>query len=405
MNPSAFIARRYANPRNSKRLLSFVSLIALVSIALGSMALIISLAVLDGFERELRENSVKFTSHIQVQTFGRQSMEGYRQPLHLLQDSVPNVAAVSAYVAQEGIIRSSSFLDGVLIKGIDPQKDVSGLHNNIVRGSFGFSSGDAYEIILGEKLARRLDVDTGGKLIIYSITGEPSLLNPPIVEEFRVRGIYETGMTAYDDLYVYIPFATAADLFSLPPDGATGFDILVRDITQIDTTAARIQDVLGYPYYPRTVYEMYGAMFAWIELQKKPIPIILGLISIVAVFNVVATLLMLVVEKIPSIGVLRALGMKRNGILRIFLSQGLTFGAVGTLSGCLLGFLACWLQATYKVISLKGEIYFLDAVPIEFALWHYLIVIGVSMFFCLLATLIPSVIAARVRPLKALQFR
>lgn len=405
MNPSAFIARRYANPRNSKRFLSFVSLIALASIALGSMALIISLAVLDGFERELRENSVKFTSHIQVQTFGRQDIENYRQPLEQLRTSVPNISAISAYVAREGIIRSSSFLDGVLVKGIYPKNDISGLRENIVRGNFDFSNDDAYEIILGEKLARRLDVDTGGKIIIYSITGEPSLANPPIVEEFRVKGIYATGMTAYDDLYVYIPFATAADLFSLPPDGATGFDILVRDISQIDTTSQRVQETLGYPYYPRTVYEMYGAMFAWIELQKKPIPIILGLISIVAVFNVVATLLMLVVEKIPSIGVLRALGMKRSGILRIFLSQGLTFGAVGTLSGCLLGFLACWLQATYKIISLKGEIYFLDAVPIEFALWHYLVVIGVSMFFCFLATLIPSSIASRIRLLRALQFR
>lgn len=405
MNPSAFIARRYANPRNSKRFLSFVSLIALASIALGSMALIISLAVLDGFERELRENSVKFTSHIQVQTFGRQDIENYHRPLELLRTAVPNIAAVSMYVAREGIIRSSSFLDGVLVKGIYPKNDISGLRENIVRGNFDFGSDNAYEIIIGEKLARRLNVDTGGKVVIYSITGEPSLTNPPIVEEFRVKGIYATGMTAYDDLYVYIPFVTAADLFSLPPDGATGFDILVRDISQLDTTSERIQDVLGYPYYPRTVYEMYGAMFAWIELQKKPIPIILGLISIVAVFNVVATLLMLVVEKIPSIGVLRALGMKRSGILRIFLSQGLTFGAVGTLSGCLLGFLACWLQATYKIISLKGEIYFLDAVPIEFALWHYLVVIGVSMFFCFLATLIPSFIASRIRLLRALQFR
>lgn len=405
MNPSAFIARRYANPRNSKRFLSFVSVIALTSIALGSMALIIALAVLDGFERELRENSVKFTAHIQVQTFGRKPISDYRAPLAQLKSTIPNIASASVFIAQEGIARTSSFLDGVLIKGIVPNSDVSALHNSMKKGSFAFSSTTAYEVIIGEKLAQKLNVDTGGTIVLYSITGEPSLANPPIVEQLRVTGIYATGMTAYDDLYVYIPFGTAADMFSLPPHSATGFDVLVGDLSHIDATAEQIQQALGYPFYPRTVYDMYGAMFAWIELQKKPIPIILGLISIVAVFNVVATLLMLVVEKIPSIGVLRAIGMSRRGIARIFLSQGLAFGALGTLSGCLLGFTACWLQATYKIISLKGEIYFLDAVPIEFAAWHYLVVIGVCLFFCFLATLIPAFIASRIQPLRALRFR
>ncbi len=405
MNPSVFIASRYANPRNSKRFLSFVSVIALVSVALGSTALIISLAVLDGFERELRENSVKFTSHVQIQSFGQQPLAHYSSILKFLPQRVPDIASVSAFVAQEGIIRSSEYLDGVMVKGIQPATDISALRSNIVEGRFAFTGENTYEIIIGQTLARKLHVDTGGSIIIYSITGEPSLVNPPIVEEFRVVGIYATGMTAYDDLYVYIPFATAAELFSLPEGAATGFDVMVKDISHIESTAEKIQEVLGYPYYPRTVYEMYGSMFAWIELQKKPIPVILGLISIVAVFNIVATLLMLVVEKIHSIGVLRALGMKRSGILRIFLSQGLILGAVGTLSGCLLGFAVCWLQATYKIISLKGEIYFLDAVPIEFSVWHYAIVIGVSMFFCLLATLIPSLIASRIRPLRALQFR
>ncbi len=405
MNPSVFIASRYANPRNSKRFLSFVSVIALVSVALGSTALIISLAVLDGFERELRENSVKFTSHVQIQAFGQQPLENYSSVVRFLPERVPDIASVSAFIAQEGIIRSSDYLDGVMVKGIQPTTDISALRSNIIKGTFAFSGENTYEIVIGQTLARKLNIDAGGSIIIYSITGEPSLVNPPVVEEFRVVGIYATGMTAYDDLYVYIPFATAAELFSLPEGTATGFDVMVKDISRIESTAENIQKVLGYPYYPRTVYEMYGAMFAWIELQKKPIPVILGLISIVAVFNIVATLLMLVVEKIHSIGVLRSLGMRRSGILRIFLSQGLILGAIGTVSGCLLGFAVCWLQSTYKIISLKGEIYFLDAVPIEFSLWHYVLVIGVSMFFCFLATLIPSLIASRIRPLRALQFR
>lgn len=403
MIPSLFIARRYARPQRGERFLSFVSLIALGSIALGSAALIIALAVLGGFERDLRENAVKFTSHVQLQGFAKKPLPNYQNTLDILTGQIPNISSASPFIAHEGIARSSSFLDGVLIKGILPQRDVSAIKNNMTKGAFNFSSPNAFEIIVGQKLARKLNVDVGGKMVLYSILGDPTV-TPPIVEEFRIVGLYSTGMAEYDDMYVYIPFAVAGRLFEMPEQSASGFDIMVKNIGEIDATVTKIEDTLGYPYYPRSVFEMYSSMFAWIELQRKPIPLVLALISIVAVFNVVATLLMLVVEKMHSIGILRSIGMKRRDILRIFLFQGLTIGVAGTLTGCALAFGVCWLQATYKIIALKGEIYYLDAVPIEFNLTHYAIVISVSLVMCFLATLIPSYIASRIQPLKALHF-
>ncbi len=404
MTSSLFIALRYANPHNNERFLSFVSLIALLSIALGSAALIISLAVLYGFEDELRVNAVKFTSHIQVKGFNERPILGFNTRMQNIRDVIPNVKSISAYIEHHAMVRSPQFVDGVLVKGVVPEHDVSNLRINMREGDFAFSSPSAFEIVIGHKLARKLNAACGDRIVIYAINGEPSITQLPVIEEFRVVGIFETGMAEYDDLYVYIPFETAVTTFELPEEAASGFDIMVHDLDDIERTAGYVSDLMQYPYFTRTVFETYRAMFAWIELQKEPIPIVLGLISIVAVFNVLATLLMLVVEKIHSIGVLRSLGMRRRSIRRIFLLQGLGLGIVGTLSGCLLGFAICWIQAEYKIIALQGEIYFLDAVPIKFVAWHYAIVMGVCLSLCILATLFPAWIASRIDPVKALRF-
>ena len=145
-------------------------------------------------------------------------------------------------------------------------------------------------------------------------------------------------------------------------------------------------------------------MFAWIELQKKPIPIVLGLISIVAVLNVLTMLLISVVEKTHSIGILRAIGMQRRDIMRVFILQGVGVGAAGTFAGCGLGYLICALQYWFKIIHLEGDVYFVDVLPIAFSIWHLVTVVGFSLLISLFATLIPAWIATRISPVQALRF-
>ncbi len=411
MKPAFFLAQRYLNTRQSSgtgersgNLLSFASLVAFVSVMLGSMALILALAILGGFERELRENAVKFTAHIEITGFGKRLLPNAERVLATLPEKVPNIRQISMFIAAEGIARSSSFMDGVLAKGIIPERDVTGIRSTMKEGVFAFSSGEAREIIIGKKLAQKLTLGLGKKMTLYSIRGDLRL-NAPIVEQFTIVGIYETGMSEYDDLYVYVPFEAARTIFGIPKGATSGFDILVHDITAVKQTASAIEDVLGYPYFVQTIFELYDAMFAWIELQKQPVPIILGLISIVAVFNIVATLFMAVVQRISAIGILRTLGMNQRSIVAMFLYQGLSIGAFGTLTGCALGAILCWVQHDYKLIALKGEIYFLNAVPIEFSVWHYAVVAGVSIALSGFAALIPAVVGSKVRVLRALQFQ
>jgi lipoprotein-releasing system permease protein len=406
-----FLARRYAQPAQNAaagRLFSFASSVAFVSVMLGSMALILALAILGGFERELRENVVKFTAHIEITGFGKRVLPEYKRVLGLLR-ATPNVEQASTFIASEAIARSATFMDGVQVRGIQSPSDMSGIRRTMTAGAFAFSSQAAREAVIGGKLARKLNLSVGKKLTLYALTNDSLALTAPdkaaIIEQFRIVGIYETGMSEYDDLYVYIPFEAASQVFHIPSGSASGFHVLVRDLSQVKLTAARIEETLGYPFFVLTLFDLYSAMFAWIELQKEPVPIVLGLISIVAVFNIVATLFMAVVQKTSSIGVLRALGMKRRAIASIFLLQGLAIGTAGTLAGCGLGAVLCWLQHTYHIIALKGEIYFINAVPIEFAAWHYALVIGASVACSALAALIPAFVGARIPVLRALKFQ
>jgi lipoprotein-releasing system permease protein len=415
---SLFIARRYLRSGASGTLLTFASLVAFGSVALGSMALILALAVLGGFERELSANAVKFTAHIEVTGFGKRALEGSVDAMRIMQERIPNVRAVSRFVQAEGIVRSKTFMDGVMIKGIVPEQDVAGIRANMLEGRFAFSALDARETIIGKKLARKLGLELGGKLTVYSTDNvtafqirdsmrsfTESMIAQAVVEQFTIIGFYETGMSEYDDLYVYVPFARAAQLFRMPSGAASGFDILVHDLARVRQTSMAIDSLFGYPFFPMTVYEKYNDIFAWIDLQKQPVPLVLGLITIVAVFNIIATLLMAVVQKMSSIGVLRAMGMPEREITRVFLLQGILIGGVGSVVGCLAALILCALQAKFKIIALQGSIYFLSAVPIEFSWQHYALVLGISLVMSIGAAWIPARIGGRIPILKALRFQ
>lgn len=421
MSVAWFIARRYLQSSSAGgRLLAFASLVAFASVMLGSLALILALAVLGGFERDLSANAVKFTAHIELHGFNKRILENKASVLRRIKSSQFGVQAVSAYIEAEGIARSQTFMDGVIVRGIEPESDVTGVRTNLLSGRFAFLAPDAREMIIGAKLAHKLGLELGKKLVLYSTdqataqtfasatnqtTTPQNALQNAVVEQFTIVGVYETGMSEFDDVYVYIPFDRASTIFGVPKDAASGFDVMLSNITQVSAASAQLEKMLGYPFFAQTVFEKYNDIFAWIDLQKQPVPLVLGLITIVAVFNIVATLFMAVVQKMTSIGVLRALGMTRSAITRIFLVQGILLGASASAAGCFIALCLCALQAKYKIIALKGSIYFLSAVPIEFAWQHYALVLGVSVSMSALAALVPSVIGGRIRILKALSFQ
>jgi lipoprotein-releasing system permease protein len=204
---------------------------------------------------------------------------------------------------------------------------------------------------------------------------------------------------------IFMPFMTAAKFTSFPSNFATNLQITLNDVNTAPKLVDSIEAFLHYPFFGFTVFDIHGSIFAWIELQKQPIPLILGLISIVAVLNIITTLLVLILEKINSIGILRSLGMNSSSLLSIFIVRGFAIACYGTFAGMALAYTFSRLQIEYGFIRLKGEIYFLDKLPVIIDFNHYLIVMTATIVLTLLATIIPALIAVKIQPVKALKFK
>jgi lipoprotein-releasing system permease protein len=404
MSYTRFIANRYLRSRRNAGFFSFIAAIAILGVALGTATLIIALSVLGGFEREITEKVVGFTSHVQVLGFQNLPLKDYQATVSRLEEAFPVVTTVSPYVAREALIRSKSGVDGILLKGVDPLGENSAAQKYMVEGEYALAhaQGTPAGIVIGRKLASRLGVQVGEKVVVFGI-GRLLEGGQARAMQFRVTGIYESGMAEYDDVYAYTDMREAQILFQLG-DAVTGYDLQLSRVDSAAAVAERVSDLLGYPHYARTVFDSYRNLFSWIELQKKPIPIILGLIIIVATVNIIGTLLMMVLDKTREIGVLASLGATRWGITSIFLRQGLRIALVGTGAGNLLAFGLCFAQMEFRFFSLPSDIYFMTSVPILLRWEYFAVVSGITIALCLLSALIPARLASSLNPVTAIRF-
>lgn len=401
-----YLSSRIVKSAKKQRFFNFSRFVALISVTLGSIALLVSLAVLTGFEKALHENAVKFTSHIKLIPINRIPFSDYPETINRILDYFPLVQSVTPVIEREGLIRSKKYIEGIMIKSFDPKSDVSNIKHNIVDGTYQFSGINSKELIIGKNLLRKLMLDVGDSVLLFAMRQtETGNYSYPDISKFKIIATFESGMSKYDDLVVFVPFETAASIFRLQSNSTIAYEIMLRDVEAIRQQAEAIQNYLGYPHFSLTVYDIHGAMFSWIDIQKEPIPIVLGLISIVAVFNILTILLITVVEKTNTIGVLRTLGLKNKEIMSIFIYQGVSLGFIGALIGTFIAYSFCWLQIEFKLIKLNGDIYFLDSLPIDINIVHYVIVIGTAVGLSFLSTIIPSLIATRINTISALRFR
>ncbi len=409
---SFFVAHRLLQSRSRNRFVSFLTFFATAGLAIGTAALLITISILNGFQKQIMKNVSNFTSNIEIQGFERVPLPDYQQTLKTMM-AQGNVKSVSPFIEHEAMIRvrrtryvDVPSTDGLLLKGILPEYDNTNLRREIVAGSYLLEKvGSMSPLLIGEKLARRLEIDIGDTVFVFGVKGLPSPLNPPRVQSFVVTGIYQTGMSQYDDIYGYTNLEDAASLFNLPANSVSGYDVMVKNLGEVALTADVLQRVLGYPFYPRTMYQLYRNLFAWIELQKKPIPLIIALIILVATFNVIGTLLMIVLEKLNGIGVLKTLGATRRAITRIFLIKGAYIGALGTSIGAVLSFLILEIQAKYDLIRIPGSVYFMNTVPVSMNIWDFVVICSVAFLLSLVASYLPARAASGFDPLESVRFQ
>lgn len=398
-----YISKKYIFSKKDSRFLNFISSIAIIGIALGCAALIIALSILGGFENTLVNKMVDFDSHIQI--LSTQSiLPDYRFNTRKIEYTLDkNLAELNPYAAKLAIIGNKRLKEGIIIKGILFSKPNNFLKKNLTEGKYDLLSDSS--IIIGKKLANKLSVKTGDKLTVFALKNDkiPSAENMPNIKKYIVTGIYESGMSEYDDLTAYCNLSSAQDLFNLG-DNITGYDIKLKDISSINTTAASLAAILDKPHYIRTIYQTHRNIFTWIEMQKKPVPLVLGLIIIVAVFNIISTLLMMVMEKTNAIGILKSLGANKKKIVSVFLIHGVFISLAGVILGNSLAFIITYLQLKFSIISLPSSVYFMSTVPIKLSLYNFVIVSCITFALGVVASVIPSIIASKIQPINALRF-
>lgn len=403
MNFAFFVSIRYILSNKDSRLLNLISVISIVGISLGVATLIIALSVLNGFEKTLTQKITDFDSHIKILSYKESLPKADEYLLNLKNKLNDQIDFISPSISKLAIISTKNRKEGINIKGIVEAKEIDKIKSNMIEGELNLDKENS--LVIGKTLATKLLIKVGDKVTLFALKNDkiPSMDDLPNIQNFYVDGIFESGMAEYDNMIGYTGLNAAQNLFSMPGE-INGIDIKLNSVNKIDSIAQVIRKELRYPYYARTIYEIYRNIFSWIELQKKPIPIVLGLIIIVAVFNIISALLMLVLEKTNAVGILKSLGAKGSSIIKIFFYQGIYLSAIGIISGNILAWFLMFLQLEFDIIKVPSSVYFVTKVPIELSLDVFLLVSIVTFILALLAAVIPSYFASRINPVSALRF-
>jgi len=398
-----YISKRFTFSKKDSRFFSFISVISIIGISLGVATLIIALSILKGFEKTITNKIIDFDSHIKISSINT-TLPDYHIGLPKIKALLGNnLSEINPYASSLAIISSRRGTEGINIIGVFPDNKMRGIRENMTRGNI--SLNQPASIIIGKKLADKIYAKPGDKVTLFTLKNDkiPSPENMPNVKNFTISGIFESGMAEYDDAFAYVNLNDAQSLLKIG-DNINGYDIRVNDISQIDSLNNLLRAKLRYPYRTVSIYELHKNIFTWIDLQKKPIPIVLGLIIIVAVFNIIGTLLMMVLEKTNAIGILKSLGAAGKQITAIFLFQGLVLALSGIFLGNIIGFLIMEIQLKYNIITLPSSVYFMSTVPIYLSVTIFGGVSILTLLLCILASIIPSFVASRIRPVSTIRF-
>ena len=401
---TAFIARRFSQSLRRDGFARFTSFVSYASVALGCFAIVVAMSILNGYERAIYAAMTRFASPIEVRSLLSTTMLDADDVASSL-SRIDGVSRASVMVTREALGRTREGVEGLLLIGSSVNQAQRDIAPMLVRGELPpFQQETMPSAVIGSDAARRLGLDLGDTLVIY--TGDASLTVPTVLAVV-VAGIARSGMQQYDETAVFLDVEALRSRLRL--NNGEGSYVAVYPPPDADVTdvAQQIRSSLAQSsgLYVQTYHDRFSAIESWIALQKEPIPIILGLISLVAIATVVATLLIGVVEKTRQIAVLRTMGMTTGGIARIFLWRGIQVGLVGWLAGSTSALVCCLIQDTWHVIALDGNLYYVSSLPVSITATPYIVVAVTSLVTSLLASLAPIVIASRIHPARTLQFR
>ncbi|MBW2469464.1 MAG: lipoprotein-releasing ABC transporter permease subunit [Deltaproteobacteria bacterium] len=411
MSFELYIGRRYLRAKQKQAFVSLITILSIAGVMVGVMALIVVIAVMTGFDADLKARILGGQSQVMLMRHGGE-FKDYRAVLAKVEKTT-GVEAATPFVVSQAMLRSKSGAAGVVIRGIDPTSAGRVMATLAQITLPTFSSTESVQqaspsepgIVLGKELARNLGVIEGDRVYLISAHG---MLSPvghlPAMKQFKVTGFFQSGMYEYDQTFAFIHINDAQRMLRMG-DSVTGIDIRVDDIYAARTIAEKIISELGFPYWARDWMQMNQNLFRALKMERWVMAIILILIVLVAAFNIASSLIMLVMGKTRDIAILKAMGATNRSIRKIFVFNGMVIGAIGTFLGLCLGLLLCFLLKHYDIYELTGDIYyFTTTLPVKVEILWVLGIITAAMAICFLATLYPARQAAKLDPVEAIRY-
>jgi lipoprotein-releasing system permease protein len=404
-----FVSGRYLRTRQKRAFISLITVLSIAGVTVGVMALIVVIAVMAGFETDLKSRIMGIRPHL-VLTQKNGAFIDYHRVLAKVK-SIGGIETASAYITTQVVLRTTSRAAGAILKGIDTAQEKNGSNRvnvrRLVTGSLAKASPGGNDqlpgVILGKELAANLGVIRGDTVYMISPRG---MLSPvghiPAMIKFQVSDLFESGMYEFDGTLAFVDLKQAQKILRMPRS-VSGIEMRLKDMDQVEEISNRIEQVVDGDYAIENWKQINRNLFSALRLEKTVMFIILALIVLVAAFNIAGSLVMMVMEKRKDIAILKAMGATARSIGRIFVIKGLVIGLVGTLLGTSAGLVLCTLLKRYSFIHLPADIYYINTLPVNLKTSDVLLIALCALIICFAATLYPARQAAGIDPVEAIR--
>ena len=396
MNISFYLSLRHIQSKHKSGFARTASILSILGLSIGISALLITLFILNGFERVISEKITEIDGHIRIKHFLNEPLNPseYELDKNFLNN---NSFSQGIFIQRPALLRKGQLAEGVIVEGMN-NRDLNFIDKLLVKG---YSDLSHKEVIIGQRLAELYKIKINDKVTLFDLS--TIYKNRKRFMQFSVRGIFNSGMTEFDKNSIYIKIEDAKTLFKME-EQISGYILRLKNVGELDNINKLINSNISYPLMSMSWKEKNRALYKWLKVQRWPILFIFGLITLVAIVNIASSLLMIIIDKTKQIGLLSAIGMPRKKIKEIFLIKGLIIGFFGTFIGSLIAVILAFLQNNYKIIGVPEDIYFMNFIPIDIDFKQILMISLISLIVSSLVSYWPSIRSSKIPPAEALKY-